>query len=83
MRRTLRLGRLYKIDLKAAKVLFLPEPLPMICIMEPAPDPFCHDHVLMTLPVTGEDLQPLYKEILSFLYLTKMVQAETFQKRRL
>jgi hypothetical protein len=41
-----------------------------------------YNHVLMALPSTDEDFQPLDKEILSFLS-TKIVKAETFQKRRL
>jgi hypothetical protein len=36
----------------------------------------------MALPVTGEDLEPFHKEILSFLW-TKIVNAETSQKRKL
>jgi hypothetical protein len=34
----------------------------------------------MALPITGEDLLPLYKEILPLLFI-KTVNMETFQKR--
>jgi hypothetical protein len=41
-----------------------------------------YNHVLIALPDTEEDLKPLYKEILSFLW-TRTVNAGVSQKRRL
>jgi hypothetical protein len=41
-----------------------------------------YNHVSMAFQVIGDDLQPLCKEILSFLWV-KSVSAETFLKRRL
>jgi hypothetical protein len=39
-----------------------------------------YNHVLMAPPATGDNLQPLQKEILSFLW-TKTENAETIQKK--
>jgi hypothetical protein len=41
-----------------------------------------YNHTLLALPITEEDILPLYKDILSSLW-TKTVYIETFQKRRL
>jgi hypothetical protein len=41
-----------------------------------------YNHVPKAFPATNEDLQPPHKEILSFLW-TKIINAETFQIRRL
>jgi hypothetical protein len=39
-----------------------------------------YNHALMALPITGEDLLPLCKEILPLLFI-KTINMETFQKR--
>ncbi len=41
-----------------------------------------YNHILMALPASEEDLQPLYKEIKSFLW-TQSENGTTVQKRRL
>ncbi len=41
-----------------------------------------YNHVLIALPISEQELQPLNKEILSFLW-TRTVDSETVQKRRL
>jgi hypothetical protein len=41
-----------------------------------------HNHILIVLPATREDIKPLHNEILSFLW-TKTIDAKTVHKRRL
>jgi hypothetical protein len=41
-----------------------------------------YNHALMALPTMAKDLEPLHKEILSFLW-TRTANTETIQKRRL
>jgi hypothetical protein len=73
-----------KIDLKATKRRILATaPLTDILhratLIDSALTPL-YNHVLMALPVTEEDLQPLYKEIKSFLW-TRTENETTIQKR--
>jgi hypothetical protein len=77
---------LNKIDLKAAKHRILAtapskDILHKATLIYSALTPLCN-HVLMALPATEKDLQPLYKEIKSFLW-TKIENDTTIQKRRL
>jgi hypothetical protein len=62
---------LSKIDLKATKRRIMAttpptDPLHRATLINPAITPLCN-HELMALPATEQDLQPLTKEILSFL----------------
>ncbi len=73
-----------KIDMKTVKhcILAMTSPTNVLhwaALINSAMTPL-YNHVLMTLPATGDDLQPIHKEILSFLWI-ETVNAETIQKR--
>ncbi len=75
-----------RIDLKATKrrILATAPPTDILhraTLINSALTPL-YNHVLMALPVTEDDLQPLYKEIKSFLW-TRTENDTTIQKRRL
>jgi hypothetical protein len=77
---------LNKIDLKAAKqrILVTAPPTDIIhraTLINSALIPL-YNHILMALPATETDPQPLYKEIKSFLW-TRTENDMTIQKRRL
>jgi hypothetical protein len=77
---------LQKIDLKAIKLRILAtspltDTLHRATLINSALVPLCH-HVLMALPATEKDLDPLYREVLGFLW-TRTSDAVTIQKRRL
>jgi hypothetical protein len=77
---------LHKIDLKSIKrrILATTPPTDILhrsTLINSAMTPL-YNHIFMALPVTEQDLQPLTKEILSFLW-TRTVDSETVQKRRL
>ncbi len=75
-----------KIDMKAVKRRILAttpptDSLHRATLINSALVPL-YNHVLMALPVTEAELNPLHKEILSFLW-TRSKNLETIQKRRL
>ncbi len=75
-----------KIDMKAVKRRILATSLPTdilhrATLINSAMDSL-YNHVLMALPVTETELNPLYMEILSFLW-TRTNNLDTIQKRRL
>jgi hypothetical protein len=75
-----------KIDLKSIKRRILATTLPpdilhRAPLINSAMVPL-YNHVLMALPTTEQELQPLDKKILSFLW-TRTVDSETVQKRSL
>jgi hypothetical protein len=79
-------GTLQKIDIKAVKRRILAtspptDALHRATLINSALVPL-YNHVFMALPTTEEDLDPLHKEILGFLW-TRTTESVTTQKRRL
>jgi hypothetical protein len=77
---------LQKIDLKSLKIRILAttpatDTLHRATLINSALVPL-YNHVLLALPATEQELQPLDKEILSFVW-TRTADSETVQKRRL